>query len=235
MFSHAYITRVAKRRRFQIIFDHRCIGVHDVANGSQFALAGCSDRELLVRHRTRADRPEHLRAFQHQLYGPVGLSRSQGRQHHVRPTRPLAAESTANEEGDDADIFRRDTKCFASWLLASRNILRRIMDGQLVAVPFRDRGVRLHGIVVLDGSRVDFVDLDGRLTKAFVHVAPTDVSRFVAVLAGVGRGETCHEIEFRRRFFVCHAHQRRGVGGLMQGFRDHEADGLIVVMDAVLQ
>ena len=133
----------------------------------------------------------------------------------MRPTRPFASESTADKEGDDADIFRRNSKRFRQLALASRNILRRIMDGQLVAVPFRNRGVGFHGIVVLYRRGVEFCNCDGRLTQTFIHVAPSHVSGFVAVFAGVGCGETCHEIEFRRRFFISDAHQGRSVCRLL--------------------
>src|SRR5579859_7875677 len=93
------------------------------------------------------------------LNGPLDLLRRQRRQNHMRPDLALATESAAVKEGDDVYVFLRDAEDLRGALLNSADVLGGVVKQQAIAVPLRDGGVRLHGIVMMNGGGVDGVDL----------------------------------------------------------------------------
>ena len=74
-----------QRRRLGEILDARSVRKHIVTNLGETPGRGRRHAQVLLRARTRADGPEHLRAFEHQLDGPADQARRHDRERNMRP------------------------------------------------------------------------------------------------------------------------------------------------------
>ena len=123
-------------------------------NGGELSVSARADRQLLNRVWPMADRGEHLGARQHQLHRPLRDPRGKSRERHMRPDAQPCAERTTDE---------RHQYAHAGWIDAERGrqhvahavwILRRVMDGERIAVPHRHGGKQADRIVRVLGSCV---------------------------------------------------------------------------------
>ena len=65
----------------------------------------------------------------------------------------LVAEVAAHVAADDADVFRREAEVARDVAAAVGDAAGRRVDGELLALPVRDRAARLHLRVVDEGGR----------------------------------------------------------------------------------
>ena len=122
-----------------------------------------SGREVDVLHGggARADGAEHLVAVEGDLHRATDGAGSHGGEDHVRPGGTLGAEAAPSVRALDADIVERECRgCGRQWILTAGDVLRGVVEVELVSIPCGGGGVGLHGIVVLDGRGVGLVDRD---------------------------------------------------------------------------
>ncbi len=131
----------------------------------------------------------------------------------------------------------------------SGDVLRGVVDGELVAVstpasklagdpglPPGERGVRLHGVVVLERRDVGVVDGDRAAAECGVEIATDLLCAAAGIFWRARMLEAAHEVEQCGIFAVGDVEQARRLHGLRQTARDDDGDGLAVVVDVcVLQ
>src|SRR4029077_7494416 len=83
------------------------------------------------------------------LHGPAQLLRRQRRDHHVGPGGSLAPEAATYELRDHPPLLGRDGERVGELLAPPEDALGRVIDGEAVAVPDRERRVGLERIVRL--------------------------------------------------------------------------------------
>ena len=81
----------------------------------------------------------------------------------------------------DVHVFGRKAESAGECLPVAGDVLRGVVDGELVALPPGERGVRLHGVVVLERRDVGVVDGDGAASERGVEVT----ANFLGAAAGV--------------------------------------------------
>ena len=203
----------------------------------QLSVAARSQQHALLGERPAADRSEHLRSGQRELYRPLELPRGDRGQNHVRPHRALATEAATDERRNDAHIVRRNTERLGDRLAHARDILRRVVEREPIAFPTRDGGVRLHRVVMFHRRRVHRLDADLRLCNSGVEIAPRErCRRTPRLLRNIGVASRLIEAEHWRLQLVEYAQKRRGIGRALESVGDDQRDRLSVVMnDVVLQ
>jgi len=95
------------------------------------------------------DAGEHLRAGQHQLHRPPGRPRRQGRQDNVRPDPQPGTEPALDERRKHPDPALGDPEGRRERRPDPIGPLGRVVDGERVTVPDRDRGEQPHRVVGL--------------------------------------------------------------------------------------
>ena len=128
-------------RRFDPVFEHRRRRNDVMTDRGQLAVVGRAERDVLLGVRPMADRREHLAAVEHELDRPTELARRHRGQHDMRPDRTLAAEAAADERRDHVHVFDGMPNRLRERLAAAEHALRRVVDGQPIALPLR-RGSR---------------------------------------------------------------------------------------------
>ena len=185
------------------------------------------ERDALLGARAVADRAEHLRARQRDLHGAVRQLRGHRGERDVRPRRALRTEPAADEARDDAHVLGGQAEHRSELAARADHALRRVVEGEPVALPQRDGGVRLHRVVVLDGRRVHVVDLGrGARERGFgvalvrVGVLAVHLRRLVRRCVGeprLGRGGGVADAQCRRsrrsRVRTCRPRRPRPAGG----------------------
>ena len=209
--------------------------VHD---GREAAVARGAEGDALDRVRAVADAVIHLAPRQHHLDRPPGYAGAERRQRHMRPGAQCRAEGTADERRDDADVLRRNAEHGGDLVGRVVHPLRLVPQGQAVAVPRRDRGVHLDGIVVLARDHVGLVDLDlGRRERAFGIAAPRFRRPALALVGLLScRQNRLDAADVGGRGFgrVGDAHQGCRVVGLFERIGDHEGDRLALMAHPVI-
>ena len=117
-----------------------------------------SQAQTLLRGAAVADGPEHLVARQHQLDRPPKHARGKNGQDVRAVHDRLRAEAAAEEGAAQKHVLGRNAEKGRKPRLGHRDCLVRRVDGQPVAVPFGDDGMRLHRVVILDRGFVLGVD-----------------------------------------------------------------------------
>ncbi len=205
-----------------------------MAECSKRAVGAGAEAHGLPRRRAMADRAEHLLAPRHQLHRAADQARGHDPEHLRRPNHALGAEAAAEKGGADVDAARLDAEQPGDAALRHRHALTRRIQDQVVAVPFRHDGVRLHRVVVLGGRFVARLDPPLGRGEAGRHVAVPGI----ALLADADRGG--HEPLARiqsdagRLDGIGRAQQCRTLGRRLQGVADHHGDRLAGVADPVI-
>ncbi|MCY1216472.1 hypothetical protein D9M72_283450 [compost metagenome] len=226
-----------QRRGFKPVFDHRGAGSHIVADCAQRAVLCRGSDQVLLSQGPRAYGAEHLRPVHYQLHRAARLPRRHRGQHHVRPYRALAAEAAAYVWADHANFLHGNAERGRCDLADAGDVLRRVVQRQLAAVPDGDGRVRLHRVVVFHRRGVDRIDHGGGAAQAGVRVAAMAVGRSVLVLVGfaclcAGLRKVQHGVGAP----VLHRQAAGGVARLLQSVGHDHGDGLVVVVDGgVLQ
>ena len=104
-------------------------------NGGELSVSARPDGQLLNRIWPMADRGEHLGARQHQLHRPPRDPRGKGRERHMRPGAQPRAERTTHERHQHAHAGRIDAERGRQRVAHAMWMLRRVVDGERVAVP----------------------------------------------------------------------------------------------------
>ena len=114
-------------------------------------------KHLLPRER------EFDRAVGHRLGGERG-------QHHVGVRRAFGPEAAADMRRDHAHALRRQSQQRRHRRSHGMHALRGVVEREPAAAPDRDRGVRLHGIVVLGRRAVGLVHGDSGRRQRLLDV-----------------------------------------------------------------
>ena len=117
------------------------------------------------------DRLEHHLAADHELDRLAELPRRRGGERTMRPRPQLAAETRANEPGDDADVLLRQPEHLREHAPEVEDPLRPLVQGQRRAIPDRGRRVQLEGVVRLGRRDIGLVELDRRPGERGLGVA----------------------------------------------------------------
>ena len=121
---------------------------------------------------------------------------------------------------------------FAMSLVPQSIIWFEVQTRELVAVPGRDRGVRLHHRVRLIGRRVGCVELDRRCGEGAGEIARRRVGRAAETRLVLDRGVLRRrKIERAVGRRIIDADELRGRARLLEGFGDDERDGLVIMLD----
>jgi hypothetical protein len=116
-----------------------------------------------------------------ELHRTLQVLRTHGREHDVRARCALRAEAAANVPGNDANLPCLEPEHLRDGLRDAPGALVRVVQREPAVLPDRDRGVRLHRIVVLGGSRVRRIDRDRRRCERLLDVTLLGVGREVRV------------------------------------------------------
>ena len=132
------------------------------------------------------------------------------------------------------DVRGRDAEQSGDPPLRHDQALARRIDRQLVAVPRRDDGVRLHGVVILRRRFVGRLDPRRCRGETCLDVAVTDLGGIAD--ADHGRHETLAAIEpdAGRLRLVARRQQRGAFGRGLQRLGDHHRDRLVGVAHLVV-
>ncbi len=225
--------RQRARPRHELVEDRR-LRARLVHEAGEAAVGGRSQRDALNRARPETDRAEHLRPRQRDLHRAADQLRRHRRQDGMRPQRALTAESAADELRHDAHARRRQAEDLRELAPRAHDALRRLVHREPVAIPLRDRRVRFHRVVVFNRNHIGVVHFYGGLRERGGRIAFAEVGVAAAGSRFVLRGIV--EARDRGCLRVAGAHQRRGVGRVLEGVGDDHRDRLtIVVHDVVLQ
>ncbi len=117
---------------------------------------------------------------------------------------------------------------------AGMNALGRVVNREPIR-PFPEGhgGVRLHRVVGFGRAVIITLDPRGGGGEPGVHVAEIRVHRLVARdlrVRAVGIFFLAEEVDARRLLAVAHLHGFRRVHGLLEGVRQRDTDGLVVIM-----
>jgi hypothetical protein len=201
-----------------------------VNDRNEFAVRGRAEGHALFGGGPMSVREEELLARQPQLHRPLDLVRCERCGKDVRPRRSFAAERAADERRHDLDIFFRDAERFRHRGADREDVLRRVVQRELVAFPRRDERMRLHRIVMLVWRAIGLIDLDRGRGERGVGVANMNRRRLLRPF--VRRlGAMFEKVGLRRQFVVCDAHEIRRVRGLLERLRDDDGDLLTNVVN----
>ena len=150
--------------------------------------------------------------------------------------KPLEPKPPPEEGAADEDVLGGDAEQAGDALLRHGHALARGVDGELVAVPCGDDGVRLHRVMVLGGGVVGGFDADGGGGEAGGGV-PAVLARGLAGADGGGLEALLGVEAGARRFRLVFGGEQGGAfGGGFQRVGDDDGDRLVGVADrAVLQ
>ena len=167
----------------------------------------------------------------HRLVDPVedphrapGLARD-GRGQRLHLGVGLAAEAAAEERHDHLDQVQRQPEQRRDLLSDQERVLAGGPQGQLAAVPVRDRGVRLHRVLVDGGEGVLALDHHRRLGEGAVDVAAAERVAVADVAFGVRERAQAVRAAWAAGLLV----DQRGFRG--KRFVEAGRDGQLVVLD----
>jgi len=156
---------------FEKIIEGAGCGDRVVIDGGQRPVLIGAKAQGLARYGAMADSAEHLVARQRQLYRTIDQTRGHNAE-HLRPrNHTLAAETTAEERAADVDFSRFDAEQAGNTRLGHFQALAGRVDGERIAMPGGNDGVRLHRIVILRWCFVNGVQARGRGGQAGFGIA----------------------------------------------------------------
>ncbi len=204
-------------------------------DGLELALVVGAEPHRLAGRGAMADGTEHLVAPQHQLHRPA---RHPGR-HDAEDLRALhqrlRAEAAAQEGRADQDVGGVQAEQLRDAALAHGEGLAGRVDDELVAVPLRHDGVRLHGVMVLGRRLVGGVEALRCAREAGLDVAAVvDVRRLADADGRRHEALVAVEADAGRLDLVLGGEQRHALGGGLQRLGDHHRDRLVGVADAIV-
>ena len=123
--------------------------MHVMLHRRERAVALGADHNMLVRLGAATDRAEHLGPLKNKLHRSIDDLRRHGSEHHMGPRGAFAAKAAAGVRAKNPHVVVGNSEGARDGLLYAGNVLRRIMQRELLSIPLRDGGVRLHGIVSL--------------------------------------------------------------------------------------
>ncbi len=135
----------------------------------------------LVRRRPVADTHRVVAPREQHLHRPPALAGQVGRDDRVLAHAELAAEAAAHVVLDDGDVGRRDLEGPGQAVADAVDVLGRVVDDEVVALPRGDAAVRLGRVVDLEAGPVGALDDDVGLGEAFFDVAPAVLEELVDV------------------------------------------------------
>ena len=153
----------------------------DLVNGCDH-LAGRvgAKPDMMPARRAEARIVEDAGAGDDQLHRPPGLARRNSRQHGLHLQRVLLAEAAAGKGRNYLHLLGRESQRRRNAMSYGFGILRALMDGQLVALPFGNRGDQLDGILVLRRTVEYRLDPYRRFRESLVRIAGNDLGDEVA-------------------------------------------------------
>jgi hypothetical protein len=95
----------------------------------------------------------------------------------MRPSAQSRPERTADERRDDVDLVGRQPEDRGDLVAYRDDPLALVPERQPIALPPRDRRVRLHRVVLLARNAVNVVESNGRLSEGTFRITPHAVSR----------------------------------------------------------
>ena len=210
---------------------------HVVPDGDERPIFLCAERYALLGLRAAADRPEHLRPRKRELHRTSCALRRQRGEHHMRPRRAFAAEAAADEGRDDPHALGRDAERLRHRFTHARDVLRRVVEREPLALPRRDRRVRLHRVVRLHRRGIGLLDAHFSATKRLVRIAPRHRRLALRHLLHRISVTLCAlEVELRPLLAVAHLHDVGRSRGVLECIGDDQRNRLaVVVHDVVLQ
>lgn len=208
-----------------------------MADRHQLAVALRAQPEALDGAGTVAVGGEHLLARHFQPHGPIDAPRGHRREGRRWPGVALRAKAAAHERANDRHVLLGEPKQAGDRFARAGDALRRGPDGQPVACPVGEGGVRLHRIVMLDRGLISRVDADRGVCQGTVGIAGTRIRLGLAVaeiLRLVGAVEHGVHHGHRLRRLITHRDFRRGRPRLARCLGDHQADMLAIVKHFVV-
>lgn len=229
------------RAELDVAADHRAVRARVVLKRRHRAVGRRPDVEA-VRHAgaVGADRVDLL-TTPLDLDGPARHLGRERHQQRVEKGPAFGAEGAADELGDDPDVLRGQVERLGDDAAEHVHPARRVVQRQdILAAPLLpdgDAGEQFDGVVMVDRRLVRARQPDRRGPERRLHVSSPLLQR-------LGPGEYLRgrlvagrvHVQLGRPRVVGHAHQGRGVAGLLEGLGHHHRDRLGAVVDGrVLQ
>ena len=195
-------------------------------------ICACAQLQALHRVRPVGGDVKHLLARQRGFDRTLELAGGQRGQNHIAINGQLSAKPTADVAANDAHLRRGNLQRVGHALVRTFQQLGRAMDVYALALPIRQRAVRLHLRVNVHGRGVARVNLHGGSGKGLVEVTHVGIGVPITRLDGLGHTG----LQLKRAFFlgVDDANQLRGCTGLLKLLRHHKRDGLAIVANLVI-
>ncbi len=170
------------------------------------------------------------RPRQHHLDRPSDLTRGQRCQYCIGTQEQFAAETAADVRRHDPHVLARDAQRPGQIASSPVDHLIGGPHAELVAIPHRDGSVRLHHRVRMIGCAVFGIQLHWRRREGSVEVADVAIGR-VALLGHRGAGAGLFQVVGAHVTAVIDLDQLAGRTRLLEGFRHHHCNGLVVMRD----
>src|SRR6202521_2763642 len=124
----------------------------------------------------------------------------------------FAAESSAHERRDDADLFFSKPVGFGDGVPRRQQILLGVVERQsAVTVPLCSRGMGLHGAIEFARCAIDLINADGGRGECRIGVADFHLRWLTKNFwRYLGLGEAAFKLKRRLHSLVFDADQRRG-------------------------
>ncbi|MNU80222.1 hypothetical protein D3C71_698460 [compost metagenome] len=229
---HAVRSRIQQPRlhhgRFRLP-PFQVAGPRFMADGRDLAVARGADAQALDGGGPVRRVVDHQGPRQGDLDGTPGRARAQRRQQGFRAHEQLAAETAADIRRNDTHLVFRYPQSARQIAAAPVHHLVRRPHRHLVAFPGGNRGVRLHHRVRLVGCRVHGVQAHGGMAIGAGEVARLAVGLAIFRLGGAALG--LGQVEHTRLLDILDVKQLCGRAGLLEGFRHHQRDGLVVMFN----
>ena len=203
-----------------------------VADRKNAALSIRAEANALNGVRTVRRDMEHLLTRQRRLHRPAKLARGNRRQDGVGVDPELGAKPAADEGADKPDILDRNLEspgdCVAPLI---QHLVRRV-KGEIVSLPRRQGGVRLHHRVALQRRGIYDVELHRSRGESASEITDCAIGRRPVFRVRNPRLiQTAAQTEFSRRAVIAHAHEVGSCPGFLESLSDYERDRQTVVKD----
>ena len=208
-------------------------GVHE---RDQPAIGLCPQRDALFRNRPPADDAIHLLARQRKADGPVDDFRRRGAEHAVLPQPGLSAKAAADERRVHLDVLWLEREDLGERRAESPETLRRVPDGQVLAVtPHRHGRMRFDRIVVVPGRAIETSTVTAAVARAASGSPTVTSGGSPRISAGTIASDFIPSNESDpARSRSRRSDQRRGILRLLEGVGDDDGDGLAIPADAIV-
>lgn len=203
--------------------------------GYQPAIRTRAQSYLLQHFRTVTGIGEHLLPRQGNLDGPFKDTGGQGREYRIGMDDQFGTETTTNITANHTHSLDRDAERGGKTCTEVRESLCRGVDRYIVPLPDCQGSMRFHGIVMLVGRTVAHVDPHLCLRECRLEITNRAVrlEACIGPLGRIGRGKVLFETEVAGSLLVTDLDEGRRGTCCLEGFGDHQPDGLIVVMHVI--